>query len=61
MSMIWPEVSRASKFLMSRFSFLRESTEKAIAMEMTRGIPSGMQTIRRAMAVEARSMARLMD
>jgi len=44
---------------MRRCWALSSSTEKAMAMEMTRGIPSGMQTIKRAMAVEARSRARL--
>ena len=47
--------------MIKRFSFLSWSTEKAIAIEMTSGMPSGMQTIRRAMAVEARSMALEID
>jgi hypothetical protein len=60
-SLSWPAVSRAPRFLMRRCSYLRVSTEKAIAIEMTRGMPSGMQTIRRAIAVEARSMARVIE
>lgn len=61
MSTSWPDVSSASKFLIRRFSFFNWSTEKAIAIEMTRGMPSGMQTISKAIAVEPSSRAFRID
>jgi hypothetical protein len=51
MSISIPEISRDSRFLMSSYSYFKLSVEKATAMEMARGKPSGTQTIRRAIAI----------
>ena len=51
MSMRLPEVSRASSLTMSTPAEVSLSKEKAMAIEIARGIPSGTETIRRANAV----------
>jgi hypothetical protein len=51
MSMRDPDVSRAAIFLISKLSYFSLSIEKANAIEIARGIPSGMDTISRTTAI----------
>lgn len=51
MSIRDPDVSRAAIFLISKLSYFSLSIEKANAIEIARGIPSGMDTISRTTAI----------
>lgn len=46
-----PEVSSAAILLISKLSYSILSTEKANAIEIARGMPSGMDTISRTTAI----------